>query len=355
MAVRRGITLLELILSLALTAIIVSIIGVAIFLNLRALDKRRADVEETQLARAVLRMMADDIKSAVQTPQIDTSQIESSGSAGASSGGGQGSGGGAGTPGGDSGSGGSGSGGSGGGGSGSGTSGTGATGAETETANNTEDIAGSTTLPAVVGLYGNQYELQVDTSRLPRVDQYDPAFTPSGTADIPSDVKTVAYFLRTTPISQEPGGRPGLVRRSLDRAVAEWSSDGGGLTSQYDGDLLAPEVTALEFRYFDGKEWLTEWDSQQLGGLPMAVEIVIVVDRTVLQQQPGLLAANPEITQGDTLSDPRLYRLVVQLPGAQPCQPASGETTTAATTTSQSSSGAASGATSGAGAGGSTP
>jgi hypothetical protein len=332
----------------------VSIIGVAIFLNLRSLDSKRGDVEEAQVARAVLRMMADDLRSAVQTPVIDTSQISSSGA---------GSGGTGEATGGESmGEGGGGSGESGAGGSGGQASGAGTTGTETETASNTQDIAGSTTLPPVVGVYGNQYELQVDTSRLPRVDQYDPSFSQSGIADIPSDVKTVAYFLRTTAISQEPRGQPGLVRRSIDRAVAEWSVAGGGVASQSDGDLLAPEVTGLEFRYFDGTQWLAEWDSEQLGGLPMAVEIVIVVDRAVLQEQPGLLVANPEIAGGGALADPRLYRLVVQLPGAQPCQPATGETTTGETTTGESSSGTGTGGTSGAssgagagGAGGSTP
>ena len=35
----------------------------------------------------------------------------------------------------------------------------------------TEDTASASTLPPVPGLYGNQYELQVDVSRLPRVDR----------------------------------------------------------------------------------------------------------------------------------------------------------------------------------------
>ena len=36
-----------------------------------------------------------------------------------------------------------------------------------------------------------------------------------------------------------------------------------------------PEIIALEFHYFDGRQWLTEWDSRQRQSLPAAVEVAM--------------------------------------------------------------------------------
>ncbi|MGB0740658.1 MAG: type II secretion system protein GspJ [Planctomycetaceae bacterium] len=44
--------------------------------------------------------------------------------------------------------------------------------------------------------------------------------------------------------------------------------------------LLAPEVTALQFRYFDGIDWMEEWDSTELNALPRAIEVVVRLRNT---------------------------------------------------------------------------
>jgi hypothetical protein len=199
---------------------------------------------------------------------------------------------------------------------------------------NTADIAGATEPTSVPGLFGNQYELQVDVSHLPRVDQYERVFlaTPdSPVADIPSDVKTVAYFLREdvsgemTPstgglVSTPPPatGSGGLIRREMDRAVTAWAAQSGDLdTESGDGQLLAPEVNYLEFRYFDGWQWQTEWDSEELGGLPVAVEITIGIDPGFgLDSAATDVAALRELSMADMSEF--MYRLVVRLPTAQP-------------------------------------
>ena len=53
--------------------------------------------------------------------------------------------------------------------------------------------------------------------------------------------------------------------------------EGGALTPDYGLESLAPEVVQIEFHYFDGSDWLDEWDSSTQGQLPKAVEILLTV------------------------------------------------------------------------------
>src|ERR1044071_2347129 len=72
---RAGFTLFEVILAIALSATLLTLIGTAINLYLTRVNASRARVEEAQLARSVLSMIADDIRAtAVYQPQ-DTSAI----------------------------------------------------------------------------------------------------------------------------------------------------------------------------------------------------------------------------------------------------------------------------------------
>ena len=309
---RRAVTLLELMLALALTGLIVILITTAIELNLRAVDSRRSDVERAQLARAVLRHMAADLRNAILYEPIDVSgvpQVDSLlggdfldddflgddllgdlfGDADLGLG--------------------------------------------STTAYNL-DIAGSPGPTSVPGLFGNQFELQVDISRLPRVDQYQQMMEGAdGAPDIPSDVKTVAYFLHSE--SAVAGVMPaavegasgvagmdgsttgGLVRRQWDRAVTVWAMQQGGLDASADsGQILAPEVNHLEFRYFDGYQWSPEWDSQQMGGLPVAVEITIGIDPAYGMDPESVDFASFHFQDADMMEF--TYRLVVRLPTARP-------------------------------------
>ena len=82
-------------------------------------------------------------------------------------------------------------------------------------------------------------------------DQYKGMLTSKGemsTTDLPSDVKTICYFLRSETSAasyagnpQAPGGEPstdmygrGLMRAELDRAVASYAETSGGTASVYD-------------------------------------------------------------------------------------------------------------------------
>ncbi len=334
---QRGLTLLELMLSLALTSLVLVAISMAIDLHLRMLDSRRSRVERSQLARAVLQRIASDLRGTVTPSNTDFSAISQMASSAL---GDIGAGGDAGA--------------------------LGDTGALEEMAGGladgdvpdldaldnaaasalgledptasgaSEDIAASSEPPAVPGLYGNQYELQMDVSRLPRVDEFERMISSDAmqtVQDIPSDLKTVAYYLQDmnnlpTTTTTDPFGRavppqPGLVRRVLDRSVTLQADESGNVNAlQNLGEVLSPEVVAAEFEYYDGTEWMTEWDSDELGGLPVAVRITIALGDPALingTRDPLNNLSISSFTANSTTNEPQeVYSLVVRLPTAQP-------------------------------------
>ncbi|MFN9414223.1 MAG: prepilin-type N-terminal cleavage/methylation domain-containing protein [Pirellula sp.] len=274
---RSGFTLLELMLSLALTAVVTVLIGSLVqnYLINQAVGRER--VRQAQLSRSILNMIAEDIRTTVRYQPFDTkglTELLSGGGAagGAGAGGTQpsGAGGGAASAGGAPPSGGAG--------------------------DTTDMDSGVAALPP--GLYGTSTSIEIDISRLPRPDEYygqasDPVTGSLG--DLATDIKTVGYYvqaLRTDGIQDPLGslkpidgtnstsqGVGGLVRRSVDRAITQYAYQ----QSQSDalmrtGQLLAPEVIAIEFQYFDGAMWQTEWDSSTQG-LPRVVKITIAVQR----------------------------------------------------------------------------
>lgn len=288
-ATRLGITLLELMLALGLTSLVLAAVAMAIDLYLRTLDRRRQEVDEAQLVRAVLRRMADDLRSVVRFSPPNAEELESLMSAGASLDPTKAL-------------------------QGLGVSppGSGANGTSTDPATDSASLAASLTPAVVPGLYGSATELQVDVSRLPRVDEYSPVVAGPGLSavDIPSDVRTVTYFVRTGMAGGLPGLVPpeeagmGLVRREIGRARALWTGNQGDAQQLAQTErLLAPEVAGLEFRYFDGQQWLSQWDSTALGRLPSAVEILVLL-RSEATNDPAATARLES------------HRVVVHLPAA---------------------------------------
>ncbi len=367
---RPGLTLLELLLALSLSVLILMTVSMAINLHFRMLDVRRTNVEEAQVARAALKHIADDLRSAVQYIPPDLSGLEavtgntagaaadlalgqSGDLAGGGATGGNNSAGGGGDTGGQDGNnspmnpmgGGPQAGGNQGTGSQTGASpmgGTGQLGGIGNLAGMTGSSAPGTagtdaaaelgTPVSVVGMYGSPMQLQFDISRLPRVDEYESILAPDsglGAVDIPSDIKTVVYFICTEESfdgAKSPGlltgsaqpsatgfGR-GLMRSEQSRAVASWSEFNGMVSDSYGGaKLLAEEVVGLQFQYFDGEGWLPDWNSDDMGGLPVAVEIVLTIQPTYAMTEEYLAR------QTDNQPPPeQTYRLVVHLPAAQP-------------------------------------
>jgi len=316
--VRRsaGYTLLELLLALALTVIIVSLIGAAIQTNGLTLTRVQASIERKQAARGILGMMQNDLRAGIQykaneyaglqdlfrsiqlaggqspidvdedlsdDPLEQLEQLAQLGEAGA---------------------------------------------AADAAAEEAEQFEGEIEEPEVDGapvFIGAANFVSIDISRLPRIDEYHPSVVSEREAsNTLADVKTVSYFVSQsngpnqrlgTNIIHVPQGQSevtgGLFRRQVDRSVAKFEGlEGTGEPDLY-SELVAQEVVEVSFRYFDGINWLTEWDSEEKGGFPLAVEMYVLIDPS---RAGGVATAGSGSTNREDLET---YRAVVHIPSAE--------------------------------------
>jgi prepilin-type N-terminal cleavage/methylation domain-containing protein len=339
---RSGFSLLELLLALALTAVVSILIGGLVQLFLVNETRGRDSVRQAQMARAILNMIAEDVRTTVRYYPYDTSGLDQmlgnamnnatggalgaltgaagggaaggAGAVGAGAGGNPGSSGSANPPasaaGGSPGANGSASGGSGagaaagsggmsGGLGGSAAGGMGGGAGSGSMAGAEGAAAGPTVIPP--GIFGSASSIEIDVSRLPRPDEYviQPGNMNTGSlGDMPSDIKTVGYYVQaprsdgvqdplaslTSQIANSSAGSTagqsgGLVRRSLDRAVTQFAYEMGNSDQLIrTGEIIAPEVLGIDFSYFGANGWQTEWDSTSLG-LPSVVKVTIAMQR----------------------------------------------------------------------------
>jgi len=361
---RAAFTLFELIIAIVLAATLLALIGTAVNLYLTRVDRERTRVEEALLARSVLTMIADDIRATTVYQKQDTSAIAALMAAGtpydtddfdkarAVSGG-------AGAPGGTqalaklaS----SGSGASSGGSKSSGSSTSGSAAASGSESEESDD-----TMP--LGLTGTDVDLYIDATRLPRQEDLfatvtgytnapsaassNPGGTGSSTAGAnvnpPVDLKTVHYYVRQgnavdsgsvaatslDPTAQASAG--GLVREEMGRRMRVFAEQ-SGTSSAMAGSaaLIAPEVTQIQFQYYDGSQLTNTWDMKQLKKLPVAVQVTI----WIRDMRDGA---------ADAAAPGRVYKQVVQLPmalasAANSMTEASSESGTSSSSTSSSSS-----------------
>jgi prepilin-type N-terminal cleavage/methylation domain-containing protein len=325
---RHAFTLLEVLLAIAISVLVMAIVGTAMFFQLQVVDSSRAEVEKAQLARALMQNIADDLRNVVRYEPQDVSSLALGGltqdaaaaaagaanATGGTGGTGSTSGGGASTSGGSgskTSAGGSGAGGTGGGGtsggsgsktSGGGTSGGGASGGgsssssqgTTGSSSSSSSDSGTTTpssddgssdmeaVQKTPGLRGWPDYLQVDISRLPRRDQLlSPTADAAGVLGRISDVKTVSYYVEDPRSAAD--GQGGLKRFEVARAESLLSMETGTLATQEQtqAKLLAAEVVAIRFQYSDGSQWYDIWppeaatDQKSAAKLPMAVHVVL--------------------------------------------------------------------------------
>lgn len=332
---RQAFTLLELILSLALTVAVVALIGGLVQMFLINQERGQDNVRQAQLARAILNMITEDIRTTVRYQPFDTSGLEqmlsgdpaAGGAASATASGGEG--------------------GASGGGSG-GASSPGATGqangGTAPTSGSAADENSSENAPLPPGLYGSETSLEIDISRLPRPDEYFPQMadpTTGNMGDMPSDIKTVGYYVQAPGPTgiQDPlatlmqqsaaagssvaNGQPsngGLVRRSVDRAVTQFayeSAQSDGLLKT--GQIVAPEVIAIEFSYFDGETWQSQWDGSQQG-LPRVVKVTIALQReSFMNSKPMTQGAAMSTLTSDVMQEYGIdvYSVNTIIPGSQ--------------------------------------
>jgi prepilin-type N-terminal cleavage/methylation domain-containing protein len=311
---KSGFTLLEVVLTLALSVVLMVLVGGAIQFYARDMNVRDMDIRQTQLAAAILQMIEDDLRATLHTEPVDTAALESLLS---SASGGQA------------------------GGEAAPEEDLSAAGIESETTDTelaleTSSLVNLQTGVAVLqspGLIGNQSQIQIDLSRLPRLEEYVALLdgSTSDIDDVPSDIKTVAYFVQSAGVTggvqdqldaMDPAvaavGAGGLVRRSLDRAATVQAASTGGLSLlNQTGELLAPEVIAIEFAYWDGVTWQLQWSSDEYGELPLAIQVQLTmrVDRQSAEDVTSVLT--------DTVSNPdemRIFNHIVRLPLARPIE-----------------------------------
>ena len=321
----RAFTLVEVLVALSLTVVLASLIIGAIRTIGRLTTAGRAQVEESQVVRSIVRQMETEIASIVYTPPNPNAQTNAgnsssgsgtssadgqsasgssgigsggtatSGSNGATSGGSSSGSGGSSSGSGGAKSGGSSSGSSSAGGSskqpGTGQSGSTGQGASSGSTSTTDDSTTTTTAPrspedamgaASVGLVGSSNMLLLHISRPVR-----PGRSSSSTA---SDLRSVSYFLaqsgagglagavgeRDSADGSDRKSRGGFARLEGERqAIDSADASSGSESLADDAKILAHEIRGVQFRYFDGQNWQESWDSQAVGNLPHAVEMVL--------------------------------------------------------------------------------
>ena len=283
-----GFTLLELLLALALTAVVSILIGGLVQLFLVNETRGRDTVRQAQMARAILNMIAEDVRTTVRYYPYDTSGLDqmlgnalnnaaggalggltgspATGGASAGAGAGAGATGGAATggsqnaapsgtnptgstgstvrqsgntSGGTSGAGGRTGGGATGGGAtaGGGMAGAGMAGDSSGTA-----ATGPATIPP--GIFGSASSIEIDVSRLPRPDEYviQPGAMSTGSlGDMPSDIKTVGYYV------QAPRGDG--VQDPLARLTSQIATSSSGSTAGLSGGLVRRSLDRAVTQY----------------------------------------------------------------------------------------------------------
>jgi prepilin-type N-terminal cleavage/methylation domain-containing protein len=285
---RKAFTLLEVLLSAAIGALLMAALYVAMNVQLDHAQAGREAVEQSLLVRALLRRMSNDI----------TPSLAGDPPAKYASGGGMGggiSGGGGSTP------------------------------QASTTANGT--TTGTTATPNASGNAGSSslassaapvLNLQGDSGRLilwvSRISSDLSAAAPSQT--VTSDLHRVTYWIAS--------GSLGLARQEVKQAT----SDDALITAPPDipdesNFVIAEEVQYVGFRYWDGTAWQESWDGTQITaangtpvGPPLAVEITLTI-------------ALPD-SQGQTseTSNVKTYRHVVMVPTANGAAPAPTSTST---------------------------
>jgi len=280
---RVGFTLVEVMLSLALCIVITGLLAAASQMYLMNIQVERNELTRSRAARAVLQVMAFDLRAAVQYKPVDETALDESiadaEEALAATQGEEGQ-------------------------------------AEEEPAEEEEEQ-----VVEQPGLAGGPNSISFDISRLPRRDQFAPVVDgkTGRVVSIPSEILNIQYMVgaveedTNSGNATQPDGGPriGLLRMEFDRAAKRFADQGGGPVSGF--EMMAEEVKGLAFRYYDGDQWYSEWDSNEMRTLPVAIEITLQVDpRTaeVVQQQ----ARTGDLDAAFAMQE---YRTVVHLPVAE--------------------------------------
>ncbi|HYH64821.1 MAG TPA: type II secretion system protein GspJ [Urbifossiella sp.] len=127
------------------------------------------------------------------------------------------------------------------------------------------------------GVVGTDKSLTIFASGLPNALAYTGELANPTTAQAPSDLRRITYWLRT-------GG--GLCRQERPWVTADGVRNSADPDlSDEDGDTLVEEVTDVTFEYWDGTGWTTSWDGSSPAadgvtptGPPRAIRVTLVFE-----------------------------------------------------------------------------
>lgn len=261
---RRGFTLLEIILALGLSSLLLAGVYAALQMHWSAASLGQVEMERSQVARALFRRIETDLRSVVfrDTPLSSTTDDGTSSSSTDTS-------------------------------TSTSTSGSSSTsgGSTTSSSGTTTDSSSTTTTDSYStqksGLFGDSESLVVHLSLPSRASNLVATAQSNGASSFSgSDLQSVLYFLAGSsstmaqqlsgPLNSPTTQATGLARLQGDRMAMQAAEESGGLSSMAGGvQLLAPEVAAIQFEYFDGVSWGTSWDSAATNSLPNAIRITI--------------------------------------------------------------------------------
>jgi type II secretory pathway component PulJ len=129
------------------------------------------------------------------------------------------------------------------------------------------------------GVQGDNQTLILWVSRLPKLPTGADAANSDTLQMSSSDEHRIAYWV----------GENGLLRQDVDRVSATSDDPDAEIPPSVSDETkytFAPEVTDVQFRYFDGEAWQDTWDGTVIGadgktptGPPRAIEVTLSIRR----------------------------------------------------------------------------
>ncbi|HAD59271.1 MAG TPA: hypothetical protein DCG12_08505 [Planctomycetaceae bacterium] len=260
---RSGFTLIEVMLSVGLTTLLMAGLYTAMNIYWMASVESYDEVNRAQVARALMRALSSDIRSCTFVEQEMSDEEDedyedsSSGSA-------------------------------------------------------TDDALGTYTN----GLFGTDKDLVLYISRPSGSGTYINAQTLIDPLDRSSDAMIIRYLLAedggsglSSQIASDPDYQEieenvkGLARMSGDQVGLSTAIASGDVEMQLlASELIAQEVMDISFEYYNGVEYLTEWDSTVLNAMPNAIRVTLTIrtipdegDQPLEEGEPGYLAPSTHI------------------------------------------------------------
>jgi hypothetical protein len=174
----------------------------------------------------------------------------------------------------------------------------------TTTSSSASSSVGMTPAPFNLGVKGDAKWLVLSVNRVPAALIASPKAPVTDNSIVSSDLRSLSIWLVDG---------MGLARSETSAVTGDAAPTGQPDFSDPQQYVFAPEVVDIEFKYFDGVDWLTSWDGGQLGGndgnTPIGPPLAIRI-RLTLRRGP---AARPgDDANTDTVS----YVHVVTLPAS---------------------------------------